>query len=193
MSRDQWEQLRSSLLIHSCKESLEPRAFPDVFAFVETALDFVLPTSYCDYIKVFGPGTFADNYRIAAPGFPDQFWAANLLSLNEMMARFEHQAPPNQPQPMVHQSDFVYFCTTQSGTSIGWKRDDDLTGEGNERAVYGITRSGEGSKRLAETFTRFILDVCLKPSRTDEDDESEESHRVFVPENDLVSLSLRSS
>ena len=49
----------------------------------EEESDFQLPRSYRTFIKVFGPGELAWEYRFVAPGYPRQPEAIDLVRFNE--------------------------------------------------------------------------------------------------------------
>ena len=181
-------QLRATLLITRNRYSLSPRDYQDVFDYAQRALDFTLPNSYCEYIKVFGPGTLALEYRIAAPGYPGQNWQTNLLCLNESHSRFIRSLEGVTKGYYSAQRQIVWFCTSGRGDSFGWMPDEIHTVVEDECAVYMLRRSEAEPSLVSETFTSFILDHCLRRIPFDGTFGGDSRHLRFDPDADVEML-----
>lgn len=182
-----WVDLYRAIEIPRSKHAVAPRLGEAHFTFAESNLRFTLPKSYCEFVKIFGPGIFAREYRIAAPGFPDQFWYENLLGVNEMI--YSRLMPPLSPESLdVASTNLVFFCVSEGDSWIGWNRSDP-----RPDGEFGIYSCGRGTRTphfLASTFYQFVTETCLAPAPDiDNPDEMDaESVRVYERAVDLSRL-----
>ena len=185
MASNQWIALRDSLTVKAGDNLLKPRDNKEAFDVAEQMLSIRLPSSYCDYVKVFGPGTLAYEYKIAAPGFGDQYWHTNLVSLNDVIYCQFLSGRTGLHRDLL-QRNIVFFCLIGDGDYVGWNRREVTDPEKGEYQIVRCDRIHRTIETIADAFSQFITDICLAPFGENEEDIL--AHRSFTPEYDLTSL-----
>lgn len=157
----------------------------------EAEMGFRLPHTYRSFIKVFGPGVLAWDYRIFAPGYAEQGDSVDLAIFNaqikETLAKkhgYQQLDDPTQARRVI------FFCRVGGGNLVGW---DPVDVRDRRWREYGIYEWGRdvALKCVAGSFTEFIDDVCFSKanSRIPSGYTQEElgTRREFIPAIDLVS------
>ena len=84
MDKSYWIDLFTTMLVEECPPSMRlQKPTSEAISAFEEALDFKLPRDYIHYIQVFGPGELAWEYRLKAPGYPEQGDRVDLLLFNQ--------------------------------------------------------------------------------------------------------------
>ena len=141
-----------------------------------------LPASYRSFVKVFGAGQLADDFRICAPGYPAST-GYDLQRFNEQeRGRFSVGDCQLFPDPERVQR-LIYFCSTETSEVIGWDPQDARQRKQHEYGIYEVAL-GPSILLLATSFAEFIQKVCLSEQQLHPpgwDDERLGSRRQFIP------------
>jgi hypothetical protein len=158
----------------------------------EAETGFRLPHSYRSFIKVFGPGTLAWDYRIKAPGYPEQGEDVDLGTFNARIKQtltkkqaWQQLADPTQARRVV------FFCALGGGDLVGWDPEDIRDRRRREYGIYSWGRK-VALEFVAGSFTEFIADVCFSEAnlRIPPGYKEEElgTRREFIPAVDLAAM-----
>src|SRR6266511_2708978 len=92
---DYWRERLATLLIVCGAESLR-RRLPDDSHLqrIEAQYQLRLPTSYCGFVRVFGPGMLARAFAIYAPGYKGRKRASSWLKRTNAPASTPFLRPP---------------------------------------------------------------------------------------------------
>jgi len=164
----------------------------------ESRSGFTLPLSYRAFIKVFGPGELAWEYRMFAPGYPHQSEMIDLEKFNaDFRKPFADTEHPRITKRLLEQYKdgqrlfrAVVFCRTGTGDLICWDPADVRDGRQREYGIYQLARK-DFVEPLAVTFPEFIEDVCLSEANLHPrhwDDKEFGTRRAFFPEYDTTDL-----
>jgi hypothetical protein len=184
-----WAALKRTLVIPD-NPNLKPLAKPtdETLDRYEAETGFRLPRSYCSFIKVFGPGVLAWDYRIVAPGYPEQGWAVDLAAFNAECHRpLADKRVLRQFKDPAQVRRVVFFCRPGDGDLVGWDPEDVRDKQWHEYGIYEWGRE-EALGFVAASFTEFIEDVCLSAAslRLAPKQVAElGTRREFLPEYDL--------
>jgi hypothetical protein len=175
-----WQRLYDSLEIHGLPAGSRIKALPrpsdeDLDRY-ERESGFRLPLSYRAFIKVFGPGELGGDFRLRAPGYPDDPYADLGRTNAEIRAGFTETFLSFFDDP-ERVSRMVFFCAPGGGDWIGWDPEDVRDAELREYGIYEI--GDEEMEKVADSFPQFIEEVCLGP----------EAARTFDPCGDFSDLS----
>jgi hypothetical protein len=157
----------------------------------ESETGFRLSLSYRAFIKVFGPGVLAWDYRIFAPGYTQQGDAVDLAIFNaqikDTLAKkqgYQQLTDPTQARRVI------FFCGVGGGNLVGWDPADVRDRRWREYGIYEWGRD-VALKCVARSFTEFIDDVCFSKANLQMPSgysrEELGTRREFIPACDLVS------
>ncbi len=184
-----WAALKRTLAIPA-NPDLKPLAKPtdESLDRYEAETGFRLPHSYRSFIKVFGPGVLAWDYRIVAPGYPEQGWAVDLAAFNAVPhAALKDKRVLRQFKDPAQAQRLVFFCRPGDGDLVGWDPEDVRDRRWHEYGTYEWGR-GDALGFVAASFTEFIENVCLSEANlrlTPEQVAELGTRREFLPEYDL--------
>jgi hypothetical protein len=117
--------------------------------------NLVLPPSYKEFIKQFGPGEIGSILRIAAPGYPSLTeWDLELLNQGMNIGSFRNEFPPN----LSKTSNYYFFGDTFGGDMIAWQTSTNREGE---YPIVAFPRDDSAVLVLASTFGKLI-DAVLR-------------------------------
>jgi hypothetical protein len=149
----------------------------------EKEIGHMLPKSYCDFCRTFGPGKLAIpfNYNIAAPGPTTWQSFSDIRHLNKFAKDCEPEIDEfNQDDPdILLASRAIYFCSDIDIDLYFWDTGDVTLPHDGEFAVY-VKRRLNKAERLADTFFDFIINTCFITGASG-DDMSIERRRIFIP------------
>jgi len=132
---------------------------------------FKFPTSYRDFIKIFGPGELGEEYVIRAPGYfqPEKSTREQRFNLRTDLACFNDRIR-NQPisEETINKyfsgdggqiSRLVYFAETSIGELIGWDPCDVRSNDSLEYGIYILPRESDHLTLFVESFASFVQEV----------------------------------
>jgi hypothetical protein len=144
-----------------------------------------LPNSYRQFIKVFGPGEFPCILRIAAPGYPNLNWRADLLSANR-----SYGYTPEQIVESGLSSDqqdrlrrLFYFGLERGRQPLGWDPQDIRDSGASEYGIYRVDFIHDRVELAATSFRHLIEDICEEIFAADPNYDEDEMgpQRAFQP------------
>jgi hypothetical protein len=189
MTMRQWKALYSTLQIITYPNSCLPTPTDDQLDAFEAAVHFQLPNSYRSFLKIFGAGELACDFKILAPGYPAAT-GYNLQQFNDdptmhfssdSLQVFEN---PEQVEWLV------YFSYTETSELIGWGPEDVRQPRQHEYGIYEVGRSCT-LQLIAVSFSEFVTQVCLSEENLHPpgwNDEKFGSRRRFQPAYDVSGL-----
>jgi len=116
-----------------------------------------LPRSYRQFVKVFGPGSLCEWFRICVPGYADR----KMIDLREY-DRGTHEGDDlfseiyGQPELVQR---LVFFSHTFGGDIIGWDPESRSKEEALDYMIYGLPRTERHIVKVADSFPKFIEGV----------------------------------
>lgn len=149
----EWNRKRAAYEIRECSPT--PVAVDSLDA-LESQIGFHLPQSYRDFCRVFGGGELAECYNILIPDALSDVYdivKAN-AGLHDGREFDEYSPDPDQYQRAC------FFAQDISGGGYFWDPYDVTDELRNELGIFVVFRDWE-TKRLADTFEEFIIDVCV--------------------------------
>jgi hypothetical protein len=154
MSVKDWRSLLSRIQLIGKPKPVKSNTIKDF----EKATGFLLPSSYCDYCKVFGAGVLErpDCYEISVPGASVERFK---LELN---CKFYFHKGIAYPKALLSHKKQLQrawvFAKDISRSKFFW--DPMETTNNNEYPVY-IIDEYYNIERIADTFWNFVNDICL--------------------------------
>jgi hypothetical protein len=160
MNIKNWKDLYRSLTIERPSEGVLPKPTEIAIKSFEKKQKLKLPSTYRSFIKVFGPGELAWEYRLTAPGYSEQRWTIDLEKFNaQVKGQLTKHALKKYSSP-ERALRMLYFCRSSAGDLIGWDVTEISNPKTHDYSIYVL--SGPGSpKKLVDSFSEFINDVCL--------------------------------
>jgi hypothetical protein len=171
MGTNIWEELYRNLRI--LELSLVPKVGQPTdtqIECVEKKLGLPLPLGYRDFIKVFGPGEIASDFRIRAPGFRTMANGESAEAFNHMVDLGAFNEILKHAQITFTAMDgpyssqarrLIYFADNSAGDLVGWDPEDVRECDRAEYGIYSVLREEGAARCVAETFEEFIMQVCL--------------------------------
>lgn len=128
----------------------------------ESEKGFSLPASFRDFAKVFGPGrlTAIASVLFAAPGKQEWEWTFDMYQLNDFIAETPDVEVEEYCLDPAFYRNAICFASWGDGWFV-WDRRACLAQTHDELPIYLINRPYE-IIRVADSFTAFIFDRCLK-------------------------------
>lgn len=175
----QWKQLYQQLDVQGPPgKALKKPGDKDLNAF-EARHDFALPSSYREYIKVFGPGELGGYFRIYAPGYPDS--GADLDRFVQMIQEIEDVFVETYGEEERVQR-MMPFADTLGGDVIAWDPAVVTDPSKKEYTILILRDDSDKILKLAATFPDFIKDICLGSDFAKIiDDPTYEALQTFIP------------
>ena len=136
-----------------------PRPSEDDLTQFESIHNFQLPTSYKSFIKLFGAGTLAFDFKLLAPACGESP-RYNLQLFNQVTKTgftptfLQFFSDPDRVQRLV------YFAVPESADLIGWDPEDVRDSDNHEYGIYELGAS-EDLELIAGSFSEFIHSFCL--------------------------------
>jgi hypothetical protein len=159
-----WQRLYDSLEIRELPADSRIKALPkpsdEDLDLYERESGFLLPLSYRAFIKVFGPGELGGDFRLRAPGYPDDSHADLGRTNAEIRAGLTETFLSFFTDP-ERVARMVFFCAPGGGDWIGWDPEDVRDARLREYGIYEI--GDEQMEKVADSFPQFIEEVCLGP------------------------------
>lgn len=160
MWESKWQELLAKLEIRLQPGWVSvPKPTEDDLIQFETAHNFKLPQSYRSFIKLFGAGTLAFDFKLLAPIGPNfpryDLGSFNLETKSGFTSTFLHFfSEPDRVKRLT------YFAIPENADLIGWDPEDIRDRENHE---YGICELGptEDLELVAISFSDFIDHICL--------------------------------
>lgn len=153
MKMNDWKSLLSKFEIR--EGSIEP-VQPRTLARYEKAKGLVLPKSYKEYCKTFGPGTFvtASDRQFCTPAAASPWFNLDVLNqkIQSMANVDEYAGDPKQFRRAL------YFGSDISTAFYFWDPQDVTDSKQNEFGVYVLYRDWSVT-RLADTFWDLIYNI----------------------------------
>jgi hypothetical protein len=157
---ESWSELYKRISTAAEEDEQFLPADKDIAAF-ENELETRLPASYTSFIKTFGPGTLAQEFKFYAPGCGDSTW--DMAHLNDYYRKAFQRLRKNADA--LTRPDFllgiVWFGSTFHGTIFGWNPTEATDKKKNECKVYMMERSEPDARHIADSFDDFVREVCL--------------------------------
>lgn len=159
-----WNELKDA-----CKQpempydgySFVPPPLPDTLAAFEASCGLKLPSTYREFVLLFGAGELSGLFRIAAPMDVDSRYE---------LGRFNAELHGKDDERLLDHFglgertlNVIFFAATGGGVLFGWLTDEVTDAVTHEYAVYEFAESGE-MRRVADTFWDFINDYVLRPT-----------------------------
>src|SRR5262245_197191 len=120
-----------------------------------------LPTSYRQFVTMFGPGELAGLYRIAAP-MP--------IPTGHGLAAFDRNLPGEPDDrlletfgPQEVTGKLVFFGASGGGDFFGWMTDEETDRKANEYAIYRFDFAP--MKRICKSFEDWVKNYVMKANR----------------------------
>lgn len=189
MSTEEWKSLYETIEVRTEPDcTIAPKPTEQQLDQFELVADFKLPKSYRDFIRVFGAGELACEYKIMAPGYlnPTGSQGVPVYDLQSFNDSTKNQFDTtflsffSDPEKIQR---LVYFCATGTGNIIGWDPQDIREARQYDYGIYELGRS-ETLEFLADSFRAFIEEVCLSEANLHPPGWNEERHgsrRGFDP------------
>lgn len=154
MDEAAWSQLLASLTVQGV---LLPISSEQLGAY-ERRTGFRLPGSYRSFCRVFGPGTLAEWFEIAAPfycgSFSEQF---GLDAKNDWYRNGTEWDEYVEDQDQFRRA--VLFAGDHTGAAYFWDQARPSVPEANEYAIYSVARD-YAVAYVCATFWEFVR-ICL--------------------------------
>jgi hypothetical protein len=157
MSADYWQELyrRINFLdgepVIRCEEA-------EIIKF-ESQIGYPFPQSYREFVKAFGPGDFAERFKITAPG-RDAKSHYDLFTFNDSTHKLRaDEVDEYSPDPERHRR-FLFFGKDVATNLYAWDPADVTNVELHELAIYIQYRTWD-QKRLANSFEEFVRDIVF--------------------------------
>lgn len=163
MTVKHWQSVLKALnVVDKVGLTLLPKPTDEALDEFEAQSGVLLPQSYRQFIKVFGPGELIWEFRFFAPGYADQPHA-DLHTFNT-----EAKAPltdtflrslkdPNRVRRLI------FFSRSSTGDLFGWDPEDVRDSKGREYGIYKLGRKNY-AEEVAASFQEFIESVVLSES-----------------------------
>ncbi len=148
-----WNRKRDTFDVRECPPI--PVAGKSLDA-LEKQIGFRLPKSYRDFCCVFGGGELSECFNILIPNAPND--ASDIVEANTLY-HDGREYDEYSPDPEQYQRAY-FFARDICGGIYFWDPRDVTKERRNEYGVFVVFRDWE-TKRLANTFDEFIMDVCL--------------------------------
>lgn len=148
-----WSHKRKAFVVRQC----QPVPLPlESLNALENRTGFRLPRSYREFCRVFGGGELSDCYQILIPDAPHETYDIEKRNL-----LFHDSREYNAYSPDPEQYERGYIFAQDIGRGIYFWDPQEITDDRrNEYGIYGVFEGWE-TKRLADTFGEFIIDLCL--------------------------------
>ncbi len=174
MTASQWRVLWSALEIQPPWGEAVRKPTDEAIAEYERQSGFLLPPSYREFAKVFGPGELAEGYKVRTPGscLTGRSTAISTFNHNCDLAEFNRRLrrPSNPLGPDVINdiynrdkeriSRLVCFADSMIGEVIGWDPLDIRDQANGEYGIFIIVRENDHASFLSPSFAAFVHDVC---------------------------------
>lgn len=170
-----WESLRDSMTFLVNYEPVD-RGEADALSVGKSEIEwinafevlrkFLLPLSYREYCRVFGPGTLAGFFTITAPMDGRYGVFTDLDEFDRWIPRKDMCSDDFSRSDSDRLDRLLYFCTSVGGDCFGWDPADPQNETHHEYGIYWVPR-GSPPQRVATTFQEFIEECCLG-SRSEE-------------------------
>lgn len=118
-----------------------------------------LPTSYREFVQLFGAGTLGGNFVISCPGYGDGK-RVDLLTSNQFVHEcMEDELEEYCDNPELFRRMHFFAQAGENEENFGW--DPAEADAGDEYAVYVTYSSSMKIERVAESFEEFVRNICL--------------------------------
>jgi hypothetical protein len=124
----------------------------------ETANNFQLPASFCEFAQYFGSGELMGHFRFVTPLDLTKNEAKKVWDLGVFNEESHGRQLLTGRSPTLAAERLVFFGSTIGGLSYAWDLADVRDAASHEYAIYEIRLD---VKLVADSFRSFILDYCL--------------------------------
>jgi hypothetical protein len=162
MGKEDWQSLYDSLEVNIAEgrpKAIKPT--PEVLKNYTITTGFKLPTDYCDFIQVFGPGELGEKFSIYAPGYPTFGDSIDLATFNHSLHTDSDSNDLDFYQKREQIERLHFFACTSASEVIGWDPEDTRDVARADYGIYIMLHGRRSPELLTPTFREFVLDVCL--------------------------------
>lgn len=161
---EDWQALYDRILIIYPEMTYVAKPTRAAIADFEKKCKFVLPNSYCDFIRVFGPGRIGARFRLYAPGYLSTLnYKCDLSVFNTDFQSWNKDLGLNpttyKDEPLIRR--LVVFSKTIGGDIIGWDPQDVRDEAAREYGIYYWPYGCKDVSLIATSFKSFIKEFCL--------------------------------
>ena len=162
VTKTNWKRLLKGIEVdtQAYGSKLRPVAPKHLDAY-EKRIGLKLPRSYRSFCEVFGPGEFAEQFKVAVPGYRGSAKAFSVEDLDSC-ARDGDEFKIYSKNPEQHARG-IYFCIDLAGTSHFFDPAEVTDARNHEYAVWTVSRYYDRLRRRADKFWQFVTEFYLGP------------------------------
>lgn len=155
-----WSALAGGISIVSSPNDVPKPTLEDCTE-AEASLGITLPSSYKEFITVFGAGDLAKEFQLFAPNCPNMRY--DLVSVNRDVREqlVKDNLAENYSDDPAQTLRLVIFARNFDSDEFGWDSAQVTLSKESEYKVYLLPRLLGANEYYTDTFEEFVLELCL--------------------------------